>query len=69
MDRKRVVSSNIYSIGYDESRELLEVEFKSGDTYQYDAVPAAEFNALMGAASIGKYFNANIKDKYRCAKL
>ena len=35
MDRKQVNSSNIQSIGYDVQSAILEVEFTSGDVYQY----------------------------------
>ena len=39
MERKNVVSSNIKSIGYDESAMVLEVEFNNGAVYQYYNVP------------------------------
>ncbi len=35
MDRTSVTSSNIRSIGYDPRSKILEVEFTSGDIYQY----------------------------------
>lgn len=39
MNRKSVTSSNIASIGYDETSETLEIEFKNGGVYQYFDVP------------------------------
>jgi hypothetical protein len=65
MDRIRVVSSNIRSVGYEESSETLEIEFTSGTIYQYSDIPESEYEGLMNAASKGRYFNQNIKDCYR----
>ena len=65
MQRQPVKSSNIKSVGYDEGTKTLEIEFTSGEVYQYLNVPAAVHQALMRAASHGKYLNQNIKDKYR----
>lgn len=65
MDRIQVVSSNIRSVGYEADMEILEVEFTSGNVYQYFDVPESEYEGLMNAASKGKYFNRNIKDNYR----
>ena len=70
MERQSVNSSNIASIGYDESSNILEVEFNHGGIYQYFDVPQHEHQALMNADSKGKYFDANIKKGgYRYAKL
>ncbi len=64
MDRTRVRSSNISSIGYAEDSRTLEVEFNTGTIYQYSRVPESVYNALMGARSHGSYFNENIRDNY-----
>ena len=69
MQRNPVTSSTISEIGYDESRRVLEVLFASGSTYQYFDVSAQEYEALMGASSLGQYLNANIKGKYRYARV
>ena len=61
MDRVQVSSSNILSIGYDPSTQVLEVEFISGAVYQYFNVPEAEFESFLNAESKGRYLNANIK--------
>ena len=47
----------------------LEIEFTSSSVYQYFDVPEVEYRNLISAESIGKYFNQNIKDKYRCARI
>ncbi len=61
MERKKVESSNIKSIGYDETDELLEVEFNNGGIYQYKNVPKKLYDEIIGAESVGKHFHANIK--------
>lgn len=55
----------INSIGYDPEAQTLDVEFKTGATYTYGGVPQSEYDNLMSAQSVGKYFAANIKNVYR----
>jgi hypothetical protein len=69
MRHTAVTSSNIASVGYDEPSLTLEVTFKSGETYAYSRVPAAEHTALMAAESHGKYLNAYIKPRYAATRL
>lgn len=64
MNRNSVVSSNVASVGYDVESETLEVEFRSGDVYQYSGVPESEYNGLMASGSVGAYLNARIKNAY-----
>ena len=54
-------SSQIKAIGYKPSKMLLEVEFHNGGVYQYHPVTEEAHLELLKAASVGKYFNANIK--------
>lgn len=68
MHRQPVSSSNLVSVGYDQSRQLLEIEFKTG-LYEYYDVPEPIYSGLITAASHGSYFHAYIKDKYRYLKL
>lgn len=69
MDRVQVVSSNIFSIGFDEESSTLEVEFHGGAVYQYFDVPLAVFEGLLGADSKGQYFAKHIKGYYRYVKV
>lgn len=71
MDRKKVVSSNINSIGYDEKSMTLEVEFYDGKVYQYNPVTPIANRLLMSAESIGSYFSKNIKSnkEVTCTKV
>jgi len=68
MQRQTVSSSNLASIGYDASNEILEVEFNHGGVYHYFDVPKDVYQELMDASSHGKYFVANIKDDYEFEK-
>ncbi|HEY9005329.1 KTSC domain-containing protein [Ohtaekwangia sp.] len=64
MLRTRVKSSGLASIGYDEEHEILEVEFTSGEVYQYLRVPMEVHEALMSAESHGTYFSKHIRPFY-----
>ncbi len=69
MNREYVDSSNIESVGYDESTQTLEIEFKRGDVYEYSGVPENVFIELKGASSVGGYFNKNIRNDYPTSKI
>lgn len=64
MNRIPVNSSDLRSVGYDETTKVLEIEFHGGQIYQYYGVPRAVYEGLMQAASHGKYFHAHIKNVY-----
>lgn len=64
MDKVRVNSSNISSIGYDPMSQTLEVAFNSGGIYQYYNVPENIYINLMNAGSKGKYHHTHIKGRY-----
>jgi hypothetical protein len=64
VNHQPVLSSNIRSIGYDPTATVLEVTFKNGSTYRYEAVPAEVHAGFLIAASHGKYFHAHIRDRY-----
>ena len=65
MKRTAVESTSVVSIGYDGEELVLEVEFVDGGVYQYFDVPAWQHEAVMGAASIGRYINGYIKPHHR----
>ncbi len=69
MNRTPVSSSNVASVGYDQSTLTLEVEFNDGSVYQYFDVSDTVNQELMCAGSIGKFLHANIKNKYRYTKV
>lgn len=69
MDMKPVSSSNIQSIGYDESTETLRVQFNNGSVYEYRNVPIIVYNDFMQAGSLGAYLNRNIRNSYPYEKI
>ena len=46
-----VESATLATVGYDEGQELLQLEFGSRTVYLYFGVPAAVYEALLGAPS------------------
>ncbi len=64
MVRQPVSSSLVKSVGYHAEEMVLEIEFTSGRVYQYFDVPEEIYSGLIGASSLGSYFNAHIKDVY-----
>ena len=67
MQRQVVSSSNIHSIGYENG--TLEIEFNTGNIYQYKGVPRNLYTGLMTADSHGKYFAQYIKNSFTPIKI
>lgn len=63
IERTPVRSSALRSVGYDQERRGLEIEFTSGAVYQYFDVPAEVYRGLMAAESHGRYFHQHVRDK------
>lgn len=69
MERVAVKSKDIAIVGYDKQKSLLEIVFRQGGVYHYSGVPAEIHENLMKAASVGTYFNQNIKEAYKYEKI
>ena len=69
MERVHVASSNIAEIGYEPETQTLEILFHRGSLYQYFNVPEFHYERLIQAASIGSYFNAEIRGKFQEERL
>lgn len=69
MIRQPVDSSNIQSIGYDSDSQTLEIEFHSGEIYQYFNVPSSLFEKILAANSQGEFFHQFIKNNYTYEKI
>ena len=67
MERERVDSTNIHSIGMDGN--TLTVQFKSGAVYQYAGVESVVYLALLHADSKGRYLHERIKSNYAVTRL
>lgn len=56
-----VESSNVGSVAYDESSQVMAVRFHSGDLYAYETVDMDVYVGLVHAESVGKYLNNVVK--------
>ena len=63
-----VQSSNILSVGYDNSTNSLYVNYKSG-IYKYDHVESSVYENLMSSESKGRFMNENIKGRYNYSRM
>lgn len=61
-----VRSRSISSVGYEDG--TLYVHFHRGEIYAYFDVPASEYEALRLSGEPGRYFAANIRQKYKYRK-
>lgn len=64
MERQEVESTTMRSVGYNQAKQVLEIEFQSGMIYQYLDIPSAIYKELLEAESKGRYFNSEIRDTY-----
>lgn len=69
MDMIPTSSSVVKRVGYDFATSTLHVELDSGRTYEYLNVPANVYGRFMAAASMGKFFNLEIKGKYNSREI
>ena len=66
MRAKRLHSSMIDRIVFDDEAETLAISFRNSRGYLYLGVPRAIYDALGKARSAGRYFNESIKGRFRC---
>ncbi len=59
-----LTSSLLSGADYDQATSTLTVTFKNGARHAYTDVPEDEYLALVHAASAGRYFLDNIRDRY-----
>jgi lysyl-tRNA synthetase class 2 len=59
-----VDSTAISAIDYDATRAKLFVRFASGERYVYVGVPGEVHRSFLGADSKGRFFQAEIRDRY-----
>lgn len=63
--RMPVQSTAIASIGYSKRLRALEIEFRNGAIYRYLDVSPAVYDALITAHSKARFYDENIRHKYR----
>jgi len=69
MDRKRVNSSKIRSIGYDEKSMVLEVEMTNRQVFQYSKVYPEVYRRFMAAPNPTVFFDDKIAEEYSAKKV
>jgi hypothetical protein len=60
-----VESKAIAAVGYSKRLGALEIEFRNGAIYRYRAVSPSVYEALMHAASKARFYDENIRRRYR----
>ena len=63
--RHPVESSALATVGYSKRLRVLEIEFRNGAIYRYLEVPPAVYETLMNAPSKTRFYDQNIRRKYR----
>jgi len=64
MERKRVNSSRLRSVGYDEKLMVMEIEFSNGQVYQYTKVYPEVHRRFMAAPNPTSFFEDKIEEEY-----
>ena len=64
MERKRVNSSRLRSVGYDKKNQVLEVELSNGQVWQYTQVSPEVHRRFMAAPNPTSYFDDKIAEEY-----
>ena len=68
MRGRRLKSSIIDRIVFDDDAQTLSIWFKASGKYVYRDVPRAIYDALANAASAGTFFNEAIKGRFACRR-
>jgi hypothetical protein len=63
--RDAVQSTALASVGYSKRLRALEIEFRNGAIYRYLNVNSAIYHDLMIAPSKARYYDENIRRKFR----
>ena len=64
MQRKRVNSSKIRAVGYDEKSQTLEIEFTNGQVFQYPKVYPEVHRRFMAAPNPTSFYDDKIAEEY-----
>jgi KTSC domain len=63
--REAVQATALASVGYSKGLHALEIEFRNGAIYRYLNVDPAIYHDLMIAPSKARFYDENIRRKYR----
>ena len=63
--RVPVQSTALATVGYSKRLRALEIEFRNGAIYRYLDVDPETYDALLNARSKARFYDNNIRHKYR----
>ena len=69
MKMLNVTSSCIKGFNYYNETKIMFIKFNSDSLYAYYDIPETLHSEFMNADSYGKFFNANIKNRYNYIKI
>ena len=69
MERKRINSTSIRSVGFDPQTQTLEVEFSNGSIVQYARVAAEIHRRFLAAPSPTSYFRDQIEESFTARRI
>jgi hypothetical protein len=69
MERKRVNSAKLKSVGYDEKSRTLEIEMSNGQVFQYTGVYPEVFRRLMAAPNPTAFYDDKIAEEYSAKRV
>ncbi len=69
MERRRVNSSKLRSVGYDEHTRTLEVEMSNGQVFQYSGVYPEVYRRFMAAPNPTSFFDDKIAEEYSAKRV
>jgi hypothetical protein len=65
LKREAVQSTALASVGYSKRLHALEIEFRNGAVYRYLEVDGSVYRGLMNASSKARFYDENIRRKFR----
>jgi hypothetical protein len=69
MERRRVNSSRLRSVGYDEKSRTLEVEMANGQVFRYTGVYPEVYRQFMAAPNPTSFFDDKIAEEYSAKRV
>ena len=69
MDWQHFESKLLAASAYDGGELILYLRFRSGEVYRYFGFPEDQYRELLDAASRGRYFLSNIRNRFRYERL
>ena len=62
-------SEMLASVAYVAGNKVLYLRFRTGDVYRYFDFPAEHYQSFLNAQSKGRFFLANVRDRFRYERL